>query len=417
MALLQDDPHTTPAAGRLGTEPPAPAPDPAAPDPPAAPGSPDDDRAHAAPEDVTRVAPDDVPCASAADAADSGPAPDAADDGSASTAGDSLPLARALLAAHPVADGHNGLAGALQSAPWSDIELGESTLDTDIPRLRSGGVGAQFWSLHARGRCAVTATLEQIDQVRAMIGGYPEALRLALSSGEVSDARACGRIASLLGPAAAPAIGDSLGTLRALHALGVRSLTLAGTDWASSTGLTRFGQEVVREMNRVGILADLSGASPGTMHAVLTVSRAPVILSRSGAHALTCHPGNVPDDVLTALRGNGGLCMVPFAADRTGPEVRDVADHLDHVRSLAGPGCVGLSGTYDTGAAHQGALRDAAGYPYLIAELLDRGWPEADLASLTWENLQRVLRDMEFTARAAQQRRGPSTARIEDLDG
>ncbi|MEU8889547.1 dipeptidase [Streptomyces sp. NPDC048442] len=421
MALLQDDPHTASAAGRLSTEPPA------HDDVPRAPAA-DEPRAPAAdtPAGSTTGTPSasaadapsaavESPSASAADAPSAAAAAAAADDDP--SADGSLPLARALLAAHPVADGYNGLAGALSAAPWSDIGLGESTLETDLPRLRSGGVGAQFWSLHARGRCAVTATLERIDQVRAMIGGYPEALRLALGSGEVGDARACGRIASLLGPADAPAIGDSLGTLRALHALGVRSLTLAGTDWASPTGLTRFGQEVVREMNRIGMLADLSGASAGTMRAVLTTSRAPVLLSRSGAHALTCHPGNAPDDVLAALRQNGGLCMVPFAADRTGPEIGDVADHLDHVRSLAGPGCVGLSGTYDTGAAHQGALRDAAGYPYLIAELLDRGWPEADLAGLTWGNLQRVLRDLEFTARAAQQRREPSTARIEDLDG
>ncbi|MFJ6697455.1 dipeptidase [Streptomyces sp. NPDC091272] len=336
---------------------------------------------------------------------------------SVAPAEDTLPRARALLAEHPVADGYNELARALRSAPWSDIELGESTLDTDIPRLRAGGVGAQFWSLHTtEGSCAVVASLEQIDHVRAMVAGYPQALRLALSSGEVGHARACGRIASLLGPADAAAIGDSLGTLRALYALGVRSLTLTGAGWAPPTGLTRFGQEVVREMNRLGLLADLSGAPAETMRAVLTVSRAPVILSRSGALARTGHPGNAPDDVLAALRENGGLCMVPFAADRTGPELGDVADHLDHVRALAGPGCVGLSGSYDTGDDHQGALRDTAGYPYLIAELLDRGWPEAELARLTWGNLQRVLRDVELTARSAQQRRSPSTARREDLD-
>ncbi|CAM5583662.1 dipeptidase [Streptomyces spiroverticillatus] len=365
MALLQDDPqHTTPAVGT--------------------------------PDLVT-----DAPSAE--------PAPSE----------ETLARARELLAAHPVADGHNGLARAIRSAPWSDIELGESTLDTDIPRLRAGGVGAQFWSLHpgpSDTGCAVSGVLEHIDYVRAMVGAYPEALRLALSSGEVGDARCCGRIASLLGPAEAPAIGSSLGTLRALHALGVRALTLTGTDWAPPTGLTRFGQEVVREMNRVGMVVDLSGTTPETMRAALTVSRAPVVLTRSGAHALTPHPANVPDDVLSALRENGGLCMVPFDAARTGSSVRDVADHLDHVRSLAGPGCVGLSGTYDTGAARPGALRDAGSYPYLIAELLDRGWPEADLARLTWENLQQVLRDAEFTAKAAQERRGPSTARIEELD-
>lgn len=344
-------------------------------------------------------------------------------------AGPSLEQARALLAAHPVADGHNGLAWALRSVPWSDVELGESSLDTDIPRLRSGGVGAQFWSLHTDGArqaegaphpeatCSVALTLEQIDRIVSLVRSHPEGLRLALNSGEVGDARSCGRIASLLGPAEAAALGDSLGTLRSLHALGVRSLTLAGAGWAPPTGLTRFGQEVVRELNRIGMLADLSGTTAETARAALTVSKAPVVFTCSGARALTDHPANVPDDVLTAVRENGGLCMVPFAADRTGPAVRDVADHLDHVRSLAGPDCVGLSGTYDTGAGHPAGLADASGYPLVIAELLERGWPEADLARLTWGNFQRVLRDAEFAARAAQERRGPSTARIEEMDG
>jgi microsomal dipeptidase-like Zn-dependent dipeptidase len=338
-------------------------------------------------------------------------------------AGSSLEEARALIAAHPVADGHNGLAWALRSVPWSDIDLGESSLDTDIPRLRSGGVGAQFWSLHTDGArhtdgpCVVARTLEQIDRVVSLVRSHPESLRLALNAGEVGDARSCGRIASLLGPAEGAALGDSLGTLRSLHALGVRCLTLTGTGWAPPTGLTRFGQEVVRELNRIGMLADLSGATAETARAALTVSRAPLIFTCSGARALTDHPANVPDDVLSAVRENGGLCMVPFAADRTGPSVRDVADHLDHVRSLAGPDCVGLSGTYDTGAEHPAELADTTRYPLLIAELLERGWPTADLARLTWGNVQRVLRDTEFTARAAQERRGPSAARIEEMDG
>ncbi|MFI5809163.1 dipeptidase [Streptomyces sp. NPDC051561] len=379
MALLQDDPHASPAAGRLPEEPPA---DPATkPDPPV-------------PDTAT-------PTKSPAEG----------------TPESFLARARALLAAHPVADGYNGLVWALRSVPWSDIELGESSLDTDIPRLRSGGVGAQFWSLHTEGPDAVAATLEQIDRVLALIRGHSEGLRLALSAGEIGDAHSCGRIASLLGPAAAPAIGDSLGALRSLHALGVRCLTLTGTDWAPPTGLTRFGQEVVREMNRTGVLADLSGTTAETARAVLAVSKAPVAFTRSGAHAVGAHPANVSDDVLTALRENAGLCMVPLDADRTGPALRDVADHLDHVRALAGPDCVGLSGTYDTGAGHPVGLPDATGYPLLVAELLGRGWAEGDVAKLTWGNLQRVLRDVEFTARAAQQRRGASTARVEELDG
>ncbi|GHH47829.1 dipeptidase [Streptomyces candidus] len=406
MALIQDDPHAAPTAGPLDTNAPA-ADAPAEPEP------------H--PDQVAR--------------------------------------ARALLAAHPVADGYNGLARALRSVPWSDVELGESSLDTDIPRLRAGGVGAQFWSLHsdpydqaprpgntapteraqrsdraghsehtehthlaelpgpAHRSCPVSTTLEQIDRVRSLTDAYPEGLRLALSSGEIADARSCGRVASLLGPARAPAIGDSLGALRTLYSLGVRCLTLTGVDWAPPTGLTRFGEEVVREMNRLGMLADLSGTTAPTAHAALTVSRAPVIFTHTGAAALNGHPANVPDDVLTALHENGGLCMVPLATDRTGPELRDVADHLDHIRSVAGPACVGLSGMYDTGAPHPAGLADTAAYPLLIAELLERGWPESDLARLTWGNLQRVLRDVELTSKTARQRRRASTARIEDLDG
>ncbi|WP_433547356.1 dipeptidase [Streptomyces sp. CA-294286] len=416
MALIQDDPHAASAAGPLDTTAPT-ADGPAEPEP--------------RPDQIAR--------------------------------------ARALLAAHPVADGYNGLARALRSVPWSDVELGESSLDTDIPRLRAGGVGAQFWSLRsdpydeaprpahtaqsertqhsehsehsehsdhhlgdggrtehthlaehsgpAHRSCPVSTTLEQIDRVRSLTDAYPEGLRLALNSGEIADARSCGRVASLLGPARATAIGDSLGALRTLYSLGVRCLTLTGVDWAPPTGLTRFGEEVVREMNRLGMLADLSGSTAPTAHAALSVSRAPVIFTHTGAAALNGHPANVPDDVLSALHENGGLCMVPLAADRTGPELHDVADHLDHVRSVAGPACVGLSGMYDTGAPHPAGLPDTAAYPLLVAELLERGWPESDLARLTWGNLQRVLRDAELTSKTARQRRRASTARIEDLDG
>ncbi|MFD6289068.1 dipeptidase [Streptomyces sp. NPDC060205] len=333
------------------------------------------------------------------------------------------PLARAhtLLTAHPVADGYSGLPWALRRLSWYDLELGESAVDTDVPRLREGHVGALFWSLHLPGALvgerAVGATLEQLDLVKTVVAAHPEGLRTAHSAAQVTDARNCGRVAVLLGPAGAAALDDSLGILRALHSLGLRVLTLSGASWAGENGLTRFGEEVVREMNRLGVLADLSGASDATVRRALTISKSPVMCTRSAARALRPHPANLPDDVLVELGARHGLCLVPLTAEQTGPTVRDVADHLDHVRELAGPECVGLSGTYDSGAAHPQDLSDASGYPRLVAELLGRGWSETDLALLTWGNVQRVLRTADFTSRAARRRREPSMARIAELDG
>ncbi|MDI3421915.1 dipeptidase [Streptomyces luteolus] len=329
--------------------------------------------------------------------------------------------ARALLAEHPVADGHSGLAWVLSRLTWYDLELGDTALQTDLPRLREGAVGAMFWSLRLpqeyEGNRAVSATLALIDLAETVVRDHPEGLRLAHTASHTVDARAHGRIACLLGPAAAAAIDDCLGTLRALQRLGVRSLTLTGTRWAGEQGLSRFGEEVVREMNRLGVLADLSGSSTATVKHTLAVSRAPVIFSRSAAHALNPHPDNVPDDLLAALRANSGLCLVPCAAEQTGPALRDVADHLDHVRRVAGPECVGISGMYDTESTLADGLHDTSRYPQLIAELLDRGWPDADVSLLTWGNVQRVLRDADFTAKAAQIRRAPSTATLARLDG
>ncbi|MEU0740922.1 dipeptidase [Streptomyces sp. NPDC006134] len=376
MADLQDDLHTTPEAGEL----------------------------------------DDLPVPFPVDALAPGARAPLSDP-------DDAPLERAhaVLAAHPVADGYSGLARALRRLPWYDLELGESAVDTDVPRLREGHVAALFWSLHLPegldGDRAVGATLDQIDLVKTVVRAHPEGLRLAEDAGQTVDARNCGRVAALLGPAGAAALGDSLGTLRCLRALGLRVLTLTGAGWASEAGLTRFGEEVVREMNRLGVLADLSGASPQTMRRTFAVSKAPAVCTRSAARALRPHPANLPDDLLVELGAAGGLCMVPLTAEQTGPTVRDVADHLDHVRTVAGPESVALSGTYDTGTAHPLELGDASCYPRLIAELLRRGWEESDVALLTWGNVQRVLRTADFTARAFQQRREPSTATIADLDG
>ncbi|MER6068710.1 dipeptidase [Streptomyces sp. NPDC001817] len=332
----------------------------------------------------------------------------------------SLRQAHALLAAHPVADGYSGLPRALRHLPWYDLELGEAALDTDIPRMREGHVGALFWSLHLPegpgGDRATAATLEQLDQARSVVAAHPEGLRLVRTAGQIIDAHHCGRIAMVLGPAHAAALDDSLGILRVLHALGLRVLTLDGTVWAGERGLTRFGEEVVREMNRLGVLADVTGATRATAERALALSKTPVLCTRSAARALRPHPANLPDELLTSLGEAKGLCMVPLAAEQTGPTVHDVADHLDHVRDVAGPDCVGLSGTYDSGAAHPRDLADASRYPHLIAELLRRGWSEAELALLTWGNVQRVLRSADFTARAAQHRREASNARIGELD-
>ncbi|MET8981939.1 dipeptidase [Streptomyces sp. NPDC004539] len=331
------------------------------------------------------------------------------------------PLARArqLLADHPVADGHGTLPWALRGLPWYDLELGETGVDTDIPRLREGQVGAVLWALHLPRPTdrPVAVTLEQIDLVRAIVAAHPEGLRTARTAGQVIDARNCGRVAVLLGPAGAPALDDSLAVLRVLHSLGLRALTLAGTSWASEAGLSRFGEEVVREMNRLGVVPDLSGASDATIVRALALSKSPVLCTRSAARALRPHPDNLSDDLLAALGRAKGVCMVPLTADQTGPALEDVADHLDHIRAVAGPASVALSGVYDSPAAHPEGLPDPSAYPHLITELLRRGWPDSDIALLTWENLQRVLRSADFLSRAAQDRREPSTATREELDG
>ncbi|MCF3120829.1 dipeptidase [Streptomyces arenae] len=329
--------------------------------------------------------------------------------------------ARSLLAAHPVADGYSGLPWTLRELHWYDFETGDSGLESDVPRLREGQVGAQFWSVHVPEAVsadrAVGATLEQIDLVKHVVDAHPEGLRLARTASDATDARNCGRVATLIGPALGAALGDSLGTLRALHSLGLCAVTLSGTSWAGPDGLTAFGEEVVREMNRLGVLADLSGASEATARRVLAVSKAPVIFTRSGARALRDHPANLSDELLAAVGATKGLCLVPLAAARTGPSVRDVADHLDRVRQVAGPECVGLSGAYDTAEPHPEGLPDASCYPRLIAALLERDWSEAELALLTWGNVQRALRGADFTARAARERRAASTATRELLDG
>ncbi|MGW2368635.1 dipeptidase [Streptomyces sp. NPDC001667] len=391
---------------------------------------------------------------------------------------DHLARARELLAAHPVVDGHNDLPWALRQQVRYDLDRRDIATDqsadlhTDLPRLRAGGVGAQFWSVYVRtdmaGDEAVSATLEQIDAVRQLAARYPADLRLAFTADDMEAARAEGRIASLMGAEGGHSINSSLGTLRALHRLGVRYMTLTHNDnvpWADSAtdepvagGLTAFGEEVVREMNRLGMLVDLSHVSAGTMRDALRVSEAPVIFSHSSARAVCDHPRNVPDDVLAALPANGGMAMATFVPKFILPEAvawtraadenmrahglhhldttaeamtvhrafeaasprplataSTVADHLDHMREVAGIDHIGIGGDFDGTAFTPSDLADVSGYPNLIAELLRRRWSEGDLAKLTWGNAVRVLRAAESVAAATT--RGPSNATRESLDG
>ncbi|MFD3517064.1 dipeptidase [Streptomyces sp. NPDC058657] len=392
----------------------------------------------------------------------------------------SLSEARALLADFPVVDGHNDLPWALREQAGYDLDrldIGadqSAHLHTDLARLKSGCVGAQFWSVYVRteltGDSAVSATLEQIDVVGQLLARYPDHLVRALSADDMESARRDGRIASLMGAEGGHSINNSLATLRALHTLGVRYMTLTHNDntpWADSAtdtpvvgGLSAFGREVVREMNRVGMLVDLSHVAATTMRDALDTSEAPVLFSHSSARAVCDHPRNIPDEILSRLPANGGVAMATFvpkfilpaavewtlradenmrahgldALDTTteGMKVQrafeagnprpmanaaTVADHLDHMREVAGIDHIGIGGDFDGTAFTPAGLEDVSGYPNLIAELLTRGWSTADLAQLTWQNAVRVLRDAESVARDLQSRRTPSNATLEQLDG
>jgi membrane dipeptidase len=385
--------------------------------------------------------------------------------------------ARALLRRFPLIDGHNDLPWALRARAGGDTSRvrltgpGDAAAEpadqaevnlavpvagthTDLPRLAAGGVGAQFWSVYVPSSLAadgaVTTVLEQIELARRMIARYPEALELALTADDVERIFASGRVASLLGAEGGHAIAGSLGVLRMLYALGVRYMTLTHNNnvgWADSAtddpeagGLTDFGRDVVREMQRLGMLVDLSHVAPGTMLDALDVAAAPVIFSHSSARAICDSPRNVPDDVLARLAANGGVCMVTFvpgfvsqeAADwlaglkaetaRRGLDARDlaqvfavkpeweaahpvpqatlaqVADHIEHVRRVAGLEHVGIGGDFDGTPDVTAGLEDVSAYPALFAELLARGWSEPDCAALAGGNLLRVLRDAESVA-------------------
>ncbi len=391
---------------------------------------------------------------------------------------DALTRARELLREHPLVDGHNDLpwvARELTGYDFEALDIGGplSTTQTDLPRLAEGGVGAQFWSVFVpstlQGDSAVTATLEQIDGVHRMIGTYADRLALARTADEVEAATTTGRLASLLGAEGGHSIGCSLGTLRLLHVLGVRYLTLTHNDntpWADSAtdvpvvgGLSEFGREVVREMNRLGMMVDLSHVATTTMHAALETADAPVIFSHSSAFALCDTPRNVPDDVLGTLPSNGGVCMVTFvpefvspataawrveaaaAAAEVGVEARDweafgrftatwqrehpkpdatieqVVAHLEHVREVAGIDHVGIGGDYDGTDTFPVGLEDVSGYPRLVAALLERSWSTAEVSQLVRGNTLRVMRDVEAVARDLQATRAPSLKTWSALDG
>lgn len=388
--------------------------------------------------------------------------------------------AAALHAEVPLIDGHNDYPWALRELdPSRDLASAELTqplpkLMTDLPRLRKGGVGGQFWSVYIpssmQGKEAVRATLEQIDVVHRMVQRWPDAFERARTASDVERIFGHKRIASLIGMEGGHSIDSSLATLRAMHALGAGYMTLThslNVPWADSAtdtpklgGLSRFGEEVVREMNRLGMLVDVSHVSPDTMDDAMRVSEAPVIFSHSSAKALCNVPRNVPDTVLHMLAKNGGVIMITFVPGFISQEVADygarataqmqqlraqfpnneadvlsamdrwraenpepratlaqVADHIDHVRKVAGIDHIGLGGDFDGITTVVQGMEDVSTYPALTAELLRRGYSNDDVKKILGLNILRVMREAERVAAQLQKTRGPSTATIERMDG
>jgi membrane dipeptidase len=383
-----------------------------------------------------------------------------------------------LLRRHPLIDGHNDLPWEARQQSGYDfdrLDLSQrlETTHTDLPRLRAGGVGAQFWSVWVPSTLpegeAVIQTLEQIDAVHQMIARYGDQLGFARTADELETVFASGRIASLMGAEGGHSIGCSLAALRMLYVLGVRYLTLTHNDnvpWADSAtdepvcgGLSAFGVEVVREMNRIGMLVDLSHVSADTMRDALAVSEVPVMFSHSSARAVCDVSRNVPDDVLQTLGEKDGVCMVTFVPDFVSPAagqwrkeasaaalkvgvkpndhiafdvftatyrkrhakptatIDQVVAHIEHVRDVAGVDHVGIGGDYDGTKDLPLGLEDVSGYPRLFVALADRGWSYQDLTRLAGGNVLRVMRAAEAGARDLQATRGPSLATYEQLDG
>jgi membrane dipeptidase len=386
--------------------------------------------------------------------------------------------ARALLAATPLVDGHNDLAWAIRENAKAPHDVAAYDLrartpgHTDLERLAAGRVGAQFWSVYVPGELKegyARVQLEQIDIARQFIARYPERLALALTAADVMKEFKRGRVASLLGLEGGHVIENSLGVLRAYYDLGARYMTLTHNvtlDWADTAaepgkhgGLTRFGEEVVREMNRLGMLVDLSHVSVETMDDALRVSEAPVIFSHSSARALTDVPRNVPDSILKRMPKNGGVVMVTFVPAFVSKEIYDaytarekrikertasltdaaekkkvekemeaaeplpkatlaqVADHIEYVRKVAGPDHVGLGSDFDGIDLGPAGLEDVSKYPDLFAELIRRGWTDADLRKLAGENVLRVMGRAEAVSQRLRAARPASTATIASMDG
>lgn len=378
-----------------------------------------------------------------------------------------------LLRAAPLVDGHNDVLWELRKAgPAADRDLRRprEELMTDLPRLQAGCVGGQFWSVYVPsdlpGHEAVTMTLEQIDALFELVRRHPDRLELARTAEDVERIAAAGRTASMIGVEGGQSIGGSLGALRVLAELGAGYLTLTHNDdtaWADSAtgdhphgGLTTFGEEVVRELNRCGVLVDLSHVSADTMRQAIEVSEAPVIFSHSSARALADVSRNVPDDVLALVGRTGGVVMVTFVPSFLTPagaaandaaweverrlraehpgdpgvvrdametwfvehpdppaSVADVADHVDHVRAVAGIAHIGIGSDFDGTLSMPEGLEDVSRYPALFRELADRGYAEEDLSKIAGRNVLRVMRAAERAAERARAERPPSTATID----
>jgi membrane dipeptidase len=389
-----------------------------------------------------------------------------------------LERARELHKRFALIDGHNDLPWALREKfnrelSRVDLSTPQPQLMTDIPRLRAGGVGGQFWSVYVpvdmQGKEAVRATMEEIDTVFRMVRRYPEVFEMAFSAQDVGRIHAAGKIASLIGIEGGHSIDNSLAALRMFYRLGARYMTLthsgnlawadSATDTPKVNGLSEFGKEVVREMNWLGMLVDLAHVSPSAMNAALDVSRAPVIFSHSSARALSDSPRNVPDEVLRRLPKNGGIVMVSFVQGFTSEAVRlreerrdqevqrlrglagssdgavqegiarweqanpapratlaQVADHIEYVRRTAGIDHVGIGSDFDGISSAPVGLEDVSCYPALTAELIRRGYSDADLGKILGGNLLRVMKQAEAVSARMQRERGPSEARIEVLD-
>ena len=369
-------------------------------------------------------------------------------------------VARRIHRTAPVIDGHNDLPWALRKSGGAssvDLKQIQTDLHTDIPRLRTGGVGAQFWSVYVpvgtmREGSALTTTLEQIDLVKSLCEQYPDTFELALSTGDIERIRSAGKIASMIGVEGGHSIENSINVLRQLYRQGARYMTLTHSkslDWADSCtgepksgGLSKFGEEVVREMNRLGMLVDLSHVSAECMRDALRVAKAPIIFSHSSVRAIADHPRNVPDDVLQLTQQNGGLVMINFYNAYVHPDdaarskkyyalraelekkypddpdqvdaelkkwlvanarssectVHDVVDHIDYVAKLIGVEHVGLGSDYDGVPRLPKQLEDVSTYPVITQGLLDRGYSEDDVRKVLGKNLMRVFREAEQVA-------------------